>query len=240
VTSPSRKANERLIKYGPVLRAPVAQLANGRTKLADQPKYGYHMHVHQGHIILSSEHPFPQHSRQHVKGAPRAGSFGAIRAAASALQSGLIELELALADLELDGDLLSLQRQPLIPEAAPQVDEVVIERVEQIQCACEDLLRRPLRGAERTIVLGWATLTRDGDLVPVAEIIDLTSRLLSKPTPEGTLPSGLRWCETTVQTLARAPVALLRARNAMNQASEFASLYEELADRLEGAGNDAH
>lgn len=208
-------------------------------RLADRAKYGYHVYVRQGHIILSSEHPFPHHGRQYVKGARGAGSLGAIRSAASALQSGLIELELALADLELDGDFSPLQVQPLT-DSPPQVDEVVIERVEQIQCACEDLLRRPLRGAERTIVLGWATLTRDGDLVPVAEIIDLTSRLLSKPTPEGTLPSGLRWCETTVQTLARAPVALLRARHAVNQASEFASLYEELADRLEGAGNDAH
>jgi hypothetical protein len=79
----------------------------------------------------------------------------------------------------------------------------------------------------------WASLERDGEPVPVVEILDLTRHLLSRPTPDGTLPGTLKWCETTVQTLARASVAALRGRGGRNQAAELASLYGEMADRLE-------
>jgi hypothetical protein len=56
---------------------------------------------------------------------------------------------------------------------------------------------------------------------------------LSRPTPDGTLPSTLKWCDATVQTLQRAPVAALRGRGRRNQATELASMYDEMAEQLE-------
>jgi hypothetical protein len=114
----------------------------------------------------------------------------------------------------------------------------VIDRVEELRLACEDLLRRQLRAQERLIVLNWAFLERDGILVPVVEMVDLIRHLMSRPTPDGTLPSSLKWCDATVQTLARAPVALLRGRGARSKATELAQMYEELADRIEGEEAD--
>lgn len=109
----------------------------------------------------------------------------------------------------------------------------IVERVEELRLGCEALLRRPLRGDERPIVLGWAQLERHGVLVPVAEILELASRLLARPTPEGTLPSTLRWCDSTVQTLSRGPAGAARRLGPADRATELAALYEHLADELD-------
>src|SRR2546430_627987 len=145
------------------------------------------------------------------------------------MRAALVELDDAISELEA-------QNAPRLAGSAVRPSDVdpVIDRVEELRVACEGLLRRSLRGDERLIVLNWALLERAGSLVPVSEIVDLALHLMSRPTPDGTLPSSLRWCDATVQTLARAPVALLRGRGARGKAAEFALMYEELADRLEG------
>src|SRR5437899_2686707 len=89
--------------------------------------------------------------------------------------------------------------------AAPGTRDEIVDRVEDLCQGCEALLRRPLRGDERPVILGWAQLERGGEPVPVAEILELAGYLLSRPTPDGTLPSTLRWCESTVQTMSRGP-----------------------------------
>jgi hypothetical protein len=144
----------------------------------------------------------------------------------------LLEIDDAIRDLENQegmGDLRLTATSQDVPEIDP-----MIYRVDQLRVGCEEILRRPLNGLERTIVISWAGLHRDSIPVPVTEILDLTRTLLSRPTPDGTLPGTLKWCETTVQTLARAPVAALRARGARReQASELASLYTQMADELD-------
>jgi hypothetical protein len=172
-------------------------------------------------------------------------SLPGLRAAVEAIHSSLLDLELAISELErreaLDdsrGDKSSpvhgsALRPPITIAQDAEIDPV-IDRVDDLRLGCEEVLRRPLRGDERPIVLGWALLEREGALVPIGEILELARRLLSRPTPDGTLPSTLKWCDATVQTLARAPVALLlRGQGARNQAAELASLYEKIADHLE-------
>lgn len=187
--------------------------------------------------MLSSERPFPQNVGQ-VKPADIyrdvSRSVRELREAASAMRSALIELEASIDALARDSSPQGLGRSVhVVP--APSMSEIdpVIDRVEMLRVGCEEILRRPLRGVERGIVLAWALLEREGALVPVSEILDLTRRLLSRPTPDGTLPSTLKWCDATVQTLARSSVAALRGRGARTQAAELASLYEEMADRLD-------
>jgi len=105
--------------------------------------------------------------------------------------------------------------------------------VEELCRGCEQLLQRPLRGDERPVVLGWAQLERAGEPVPVAEILALAGYLLAKPTPDGTLPSTLRWCESTVQTLSRAPLRALQPAGRAARAEAFSALYDRLADELD-------
>jgi hypothetical protein len=180
---------------------------------------------------LGSEQAFPQHLEAIRVEAARPGrsAYAALRRTTETMRTLLSELEDVIADMESSTEdphagVVALSQVELDP---------VIERVEALQIACEELLHRPLRGGERTIVLNWALLERDGVLVPVAEILDLVGHLMSRPTPDGTLPSSLKWCDMTVQTLARAPVALLRGRGARGRAAEVAQMYRELADRLD-------
>ena len=114
-----------------------------------------------------------------------------------------------------------------------QPPDWLVERVDQLYRGCEALLQRGLRGDERPVVLGWAQLERDGEPVPVAEILAFTRYLLSRPTPEGTLPGTLRWCESTVQTLSRAPLRSLGPGGRTGRAAEFSALYDRLADELD-------
>jgi hypothetical protein len=189
--------------------------------------------------MLHPEHSFAQHVRtlrsdsQSAGGAPE---FHNVRAAVLAIRSALFDIEEAIAELErqLPAEAL-LRKDPARPFDRTDVPEVdpLIYRVEELRLGCEEILRRPLSGLERTIVMSWAGLERAGELVSVAEILDLTRHLMSRPTPEGTLPSTLKWCEATVQTLARASVSTLRGRGARNQAAELATLYKEMAERLE-------
>src|SRR5207302_1702559 len=106
------------------------------------------------------------------------------------------------------GDGASAALVALMP-AAPGPRDLIVDRVEELCQGCEALLQRPLRGDERPVILGWAQLERAGEPVPVAEILELARYLLSRPTPDGTLPSTLRWCESTVQTLSRAALRSL-------------------------------
>jgi hypothetical protein len=108
-----------------------------------------------------------------------------------------------------------------------------VDRVEELCRGCETLLRRSLRGDERPVVLGWAQLERDGEPVPVGEILALARHLLARPTPDGTLPSTLRWCESTVQTLSRAPLRPVQPNGRAGKAAELSVLYDRLADEMD-------
>jgi hypothetical protein len=120
-----------------------------------------------------------------------------------------------------------------VAAAEPGVRDLIVDRVEELCGGCEVLLQRPLRGDERPVVLGWAQLERAGEPVPVAEILALARYLLAKPTPDGTLPSTLRWCESTVQTLSRAPLRSLPPPGRTGRAAQLSALYDRLADELD-------
>jgi hypothetical protein len=156
-----------------------------------------------------------------------------LKAAVLSIRMALSDIESAIDELERREAVGGVHRTNGIEEVS-EVDPLIY-RVDQIRVGCEEILRRSLSTLERNIVMSWANLERDGQAVPVTEILDLTRYLLSRPTPDGTLPSTLKWCEATVQTLARAPVAAIKIRGGRNQATELASLYEEMADRLESA-----
>ena len=162
---------------------------------------------------------------------PTRSNLEGLKAAVLSIRMALLDIESAIEELERRETVGGVQ----MPNGTQEISEVdpLIYRVEQLRTGCEEILRRSLSTLERNIVMSWANLERDGHSVPVTEILDLTRYLLSRPTPDGTLPSTLKWCEATVQTLARAPVAAIRVRGGRNQATELASLYEEMADRLE-------
>lgn len=180
---------------------------------------------------MGSEQAFPQHldAIRSDTGQPGRSVYATLRRTTETMRAMLSELEDVIADLESSTEVPG----PSVVALSQVESDPVIERVEALRIASEELLRRPLRGGERTIVLNWALLERDSVLVPVEEILDLVGHLMSRPTPDGTLPSSLKWCDMTVQTLARAPVALLRGRGAHGRAAEVAQMYRELADRLD-------
>jgi hypothetical protein len=176
-------------------------------------------------------------------------SLGACRSALLDLQLQLSQLERQLTRLEAahgaPGGATGSGRGAtggdeaagfgLAPAAAGAGDgDATIDRVERIRVASEALLKRPLRASERAIVLRWAQLERDGEQVPVEEILHVAGRLLTRRTADGTLPTGLAWCDATVQTLARGAVGVAPARG-MDAAAEYAAMYERLADRLDAA-----
>ncbi len=181
-------------------------------------------------LNVRSPHDIDAHT-QNVFSQDDVASIRNLKIAVQSIRRSLAEVETAISEIEQRSGALPAPSDPVEP-SIPQVDPV-IDRVEELRLGCEAILRRALRGHERSIVLSWALLERDGALVPTAEILELTQRSLSRPTPDGTLPSSLKWCDTTVQTLARASVAQMRGRAARNHAAELASLYEDMADRLE-------
>ena len=167
----------------------------------------------------------------------------ACRSAMADLREGMTTIEAELRRLEAvletadgNGHAASAAVVALRP-AAPGPRDLIVDRVEELCQGCEALLQRPLRGDERPVILGWAQLERAGEPVPVAEILELARYLLSRPTPDGTLPSTLRWCESTVQTLSRGPLRSLpsagRAANRAGRAAELSALYDRLADELD-------
>jgi hypothetical protein len=109
----------------------------------------------------------------------------------------------------------------------------LLDRVEELRSGCEALLRRPLRGHERPVVLEWAQLERDGASVPVPEILAVAGQALARPTADGTLPRNLRWCDETVRTLSRGPARAARWSGAAARSIEYAAMYERLADELD-------
>lgn len=200
--------------------------------------------------ILGLEHRFPrdveavEHAAVEAELAAVRGSVQAIGSTLEACRSTLLELQLQLTQLERQLSRLEATTRPAAGPAGrtsltsppDQVVELagddVVDRVERLRVAGEAMLKRPLRASERPIVLRWAQLERGGSLVPVEEIVHLAGRLLTRRTPEGTLPSSLAWCDATVQTLARGALGPTPPRG-MDAAAEFADLYEKLADRLD-------
>lgn len=112
----------------------------------------------------------------------------------------------------------SASRERIVNDRSSQTEtEIEIEtvvtppvappRVQELQRGCQALLKRPLRGDERAVLMGWSALQRDGTPVPIAEVLGLVGHLLAKPARDGTLPGTLRYCDATVTALARAPWA---------------------------------
>jgi hypothetical protein len=175
-------------------------------------------------------------------------AVAACRTALNGLQEGLAAMERELRRVER-----LLERQPeqvdpaeverprpalvaLVEEPRRRQDglgDLLVDRVEELGRGCEALLQRSLRSDERPVVLAWAQLEREGQPVPVGEILGLTRHLLSRPTPDGTLPGTLRWCESTVQTLSRAPLRSLGPGGRTGRAAELSALYDRLADELD-------
>ncbi|SRR6266851_3414051 len=188
--------------------------------------------------MLRPERPFAPHVRTLTSNASGEDEAADLQV----LKTSVLAIRMTL--LDIDASIAALERRDLRPEPrwipgngeeVPEVDPLVY-RVSQIRVGCEELLRRPLNALERDVVMNWAHLERDGESVPITEILDLTRHVMSRPTPDGTLPASLKWCAQTVQTLARASVGALRGRAGRNQAAELASLYGEMADRLESEG----
>jgi hypothetical protein len=169
-------------------------------------------------------------SAQHVDIPSPGRRLDQLKLAVAAMRSALWDMERAIEEIEPMN--LSPETGLYLTRQVPEVDPLVY-RVGELREGCEAILKRPLNALERGIVMSWSSLERDAELVPVTEILDLTRSLLSRPTPDGTLPSTLKWCDATVQTLQRAPVAALRGRGRRNQATELASMYDEMAEQLE-------
>jgi hypothetical protein len=202
--------------------------------------------------ILCSEHPFPLDAGPHDRPSLDAeltavrASVDAVGGVLDACRSALLELQLQMTQLERQlarlettsavqsrGEPEPPSDQPLLPLPL----DAAIDRVEQLRIGCEAMLQRQLKASERPIVLRWAQLERDREPVPVQEILDLAGRLLTRRTPEGTLPSSLAWCDGTVETLARGAAGPTPPRG-MDAAAEFAALYERLADKLDAKEED--
>jgi hypothetical protein len=169
-------------------------------------------------------------SAQHLDVPTTGRRLDQLKIAVAAMRSALWDMERAIEEIEPMN--LSPETGLYVTREVPEVDPLVY-RVGELREGCEAILKRPLNALERGIVMSWSSLERDAELVPVTEILDLTRSLLSRPTPDGTLPSTLKWCDATVQTLQRAPVAALRGRGRRNQATELASMYDEMAEQLE-------
>jgi len=167
-------------------------------------------------------------------------SIRVCRSALADLREGMTAIEGELRRLEALVDRPAPAGEVAI-RSAPEhgVRDLIVDRVEELCRGCELLLQRQLRGDERPVVLGWAQLERGGEPVPVAEILTLAGHLLAKPTPDGTLPSTLRWCESTVQTLSRAPLRALQPAGRAARAEAFSALYDRLADELDARTSDA-
>jgi hypothetical protein len=157
------------------------------------------------------------------------------RSALADLREGISAIEGELRRLEAAVERPAPGGGALVPlvVAEPEVRDLIVDRVEELCRGCEVLLQRSLRGDERPVVLGWAQLERGGEPVPVGEILSLARHLLARPTPDGTLPSTLRWCESTVQTLSRAPLRSLQPNGRAGKAAELSVLYDRLADEMD-------
>lgn len=232
------------------------QVANGGGRPAHRPppRVRWPGVAHPGVLgydtyILGLEHQFPRDvesvERPSVEAELAAvrGSMQAIGSTLEACRSALLELQLQLTQLERQLSRLEATRQlggtsdrSRLGSLSEGVVELprddVVDRVDRLRLACEAMLKRPLRTSERPIVLRWAQLERGGELVGVEEIVHVAGRLLTRRTPEGTLPNSLGWCDATVQTLARGAAGPTPPRG-MDAAAEFAALYEKLADRLD-------
>lgn len=136
-------------------------------------------------------------------------------------------------DPERNGTEQRERRHPSPPESSPvtpmPVSPEVQRRAAELEEGCSGILARPLRGTERDLVFRWAsTLRRDGQLVPVAEILEVARRKMGQPTPDGTPPVNLAWCADDVAALAR-----YRPRDALGAAGERLTPNSILARQIE-------
>lgn len=127
--------------------------------------------------------------------AGRRGGLASGRSRREAIASPVLQANAKQNEAETEGETVT-------PPVAPP--EASAGRVGELQEGCQALLKRPLRGDERPVLLGWVGLERDGAEVPVAEILGLVAHLLARPARDGTLPGTLRYCDATVLALARA------------------------------------
>lgn len=104
-----------------------------------------------------------------------------------------------------------------------------VERVGELVEGLQEILKRPLTARSRAIVLAWSQLERDGQAVPIAEILDLAKRALSTRLKNGNLPPNLAFVDDTVRTLARGPAA------APSRRSDRAAARDAEIRRLMGA-----
>jgi hypothetical protein len=183
--------------------------------------------------------------------APTGDLLATVRESVAAIDATLAACRSTLRDVEVQ--MGRLERQLAALEAAqprhaapaddpgrvgPPLDgeggqDEIVDRVERLRTASEAMLKRPLKAYERPILLRWAQLERAGRPVAVEEIVQVVGRLLTRRTPEGTLPSSLAWCDATVETLSRGALGPTPPRG-MDAAAEYAALYEALADQLDG------
>jgi hypothetical protein len=137
------------------------------------------------------------------------------------------------------GGLAVGRQQQAASETAPlplPLPPEVVRRTEELEDGCREVLARELKRPERDLVLAWAsTLRRRGELVPVAEILDVVRREMTTPTPNGSLPANLAWCADSVAALAReraGPSLPRPVRDSMNYDQQLAQYAEQL--RQEG------
>lgn len=118
---------------------------------------------------------------------------------------------------------------PLPPE--------VLERNEALRSQCSEIVVRPLKGFERDLILGWAsTLRREGEFVPVDEVMGLVRYEMAQPTPDGTLPSNLAWCADKVATLARGRAVTSSMPLSVRQSMSYDQQLAEYAEQLRQEG----
>lgn len=113
-------------------------------------------------------------------------------------------------------------------------------RVEALRDGClEVLAARPLRTFERDLVQGWGTtLRRDGELVPVDEVLTVVRRKMAEPTREGGLAANLGWCADDVAALARSAnvTALATLPRSVQEAVATDRMWAERAVQLRQEG----
>jgi hypothetical protein len=106
------------------------------------------------------------------------------------------------------------EKPPYPPTVATEPESVLAPAVEEraarlraaVEAADGGIWGQPLTAIERPVVVRWAGLQRDGDYVPVEEIVECARRRMQGGTPDGTPPGSLNWADRPVMGLARRPL----------------------------------
>lgn len=95
---------------------------------------------------------------------------------------------------------------PFNPPGPPlSLSRLTIDRVERLEGALVLMLRRNLKARERSCVLQWAELERNGEPVPEGEILAMVRHALDEPTRDGLPVGSLAYVHDSVLALARGP-----------------------------------